>query len=146
MLEVQWLLASCRCPLPLPAPVFAPKRANPRASFETPALAAIVKTPEKKHETLGAKSRALPAHLGDVARDLGRFFLELFPFCGCDRFVPRGDQEREFFFKHAAVFRAFHKFVVKLNGIIALHFVIAAIVLFTIPVCRRLGATGGKLR
>ena len=49
-----------------------------------------------------------------------------------------GDQGREFFFKRAAVFRAFHKFVVKLNGIIAVHFVIAAIVLFAIPVCRRL--------
>jgi hypothetical protein len=73
-----------------------------------------------------------------VARDLGRFFLEFFPFCGCDRFVPRGDQGREFFFKRAAVFRAFHKFVVKLNGIIAVHFVIGAIVLFTIPVLRDL--------
>jgi hypothetical protein len=31
---------------------------------------------------------ALPAHLGDVSRDLGRFFLELFPFCGRDRSVP----------------------------------------------------------
>jgi hypothetical protein len=38
-------------------------------------------TPEKKCGARGAKSRALPAHLGDVARVLGRFFLELFPFC-----------------------------------------------------------------
>jgi hypothetical protein len=99
--------------------VFAPKRANPRASFETPALAAIVKTPEKKHGTWGAKSRALPARFGDVATDLGCFFLELFPFCGRYGFVARGDQGREFFFKSAAVFRAFHKFVVKLNVISA---------------------------
>ena len=67
------------------------KRANPRASFEKPALAAIVKTPEKKHGARGAKSLALPAHLGAVARDLGRFFLELFPFCGCYGFVARRD-------------------------------------------------------
>jgi hypothetical protein len=34
---------------------------------------------------------ALPAHLGDVVRDLSRFFLQLLPFCGRDRFVSRGD-------------------------------------------------------
>ena len=34
----------------------------------------------------------LPAHLGDVVRHLGdSFFLDLFPFCGRDRFVARGD-------------------------------------------------------
>ena len=32
---------------------------------------------------------ALPAHLGNVIRDLGRFFLQLFAFCGRDRFVAR---------------------------------------------------------
>ena len=41
--------------------------------------------------------------LGDVLRDLGRFFLELFPFCGRDRFVARGDQGRNFFFAPAGL-------------------------------------------
>jgi hypothetical protein len=58
MLRVQWLLASFRCPL---------------CPFETPAWSGARQTPEKKNAARGAKSRALPAHLGDVARDLGRF-------------------------------------------------------------------------
>jgi hypothetical protein len=37
--------------------------------------------------------------------DLSGFFLELFPFCGCDRFVPHGDQGREFFLERQAVLR-----------------------------------------
>jgi len=47
-------------------------------------------TPEKKLGTWGAKNRALPAYLGDVARDLSRFFLELFPLYGRYGFVARG--------------------------------------------------------
>jgi hypothetical protein len=65
----------------------------------------------------------------------GPFFLELFPFCGWDRFVPRGDQGRDFFFKREPVFRAFHKFVLKLNGIIAVHFVIGALFCFRFRFC-----------
>ena len=56
---------------------------------------------------------ALPPHFGHVARDLGRFFLELFAFCGRERFVARGDQGRAFFLKRQAGLRAFDKFVVK---------------------------------
>jgi len=63
-----------------------------------------------------------------VPRDLEGFFLELFPFCGCDRFAPRGDQGRKFFLKRQAVLRAFDKFVVQLNGVLAVDFVIGTIV------------------
>jgi hypothetical protein len=66
----------------LPAPAFAPKRADARRSKNA-----------RKETRSGGEKRpiALPAHLGDVVRDLSRFFLQLFPFCGRDRFVSRGD-------------------------------------------------------
>ena len=48
--------------------------------FKMPGLAGVVKTPEKKHESASRYGHSpLPAHLGDVVRDLGHFFLELFP-------------------------------------------------------------------
>ena len=43
-------------------------------------------------------------------------------------------RHRDFFFEHEPVFRAFHKFVVKLNGILAVEFVMGAGVLFSILV------------
>ena len=68
-------------PPTLPARAFAPKRADPRRS----------KNARKETRSGCDMALALPAHLGDVVRDLGRFFLQLFPFCGRDRFVSRGD-------------------------------------------------------
>jgi len=72
------------------AACFTKRSAGPLVPAEF-GVAEARQTPEKKRGTWGAKSRALPAHLGDVTGDLGLFFLELFPFCGRDRFVARGD-------------------------------------------------------
>ena len=60
------------------------KAREPSRPLEGAGLAGASQTPEK---LLGA----LPAHLGSVPRDLGGFFLELFPLCGRDGFVPRGN-------------------------------------------------------
>jgi len=75
----------------LPSAIVRAKARQPSRPLKGADQAGARQTPEKKRGARGAKSRALPAHLWDVARDLGRFFLELFPFCGRYGFVARGD-------------------------------------------------------
>ncbi len=54
-------------------------------------LSPLSKRQKRNTVRLREEALALPAHLGDVVRDSSRFFLRLFPFCGRDRFVSRGD-------------------------------------------------------